>query len=204
MSEIRRINSYNDSRFSQDVLNEHGAFIVDDEYKCQFKIKSLDSAVIYCDRTQDIDLAIEEFRFYSENISKFYNDSGSLIKEFPPVDLVEVMVECIQPSQFYVNEEKVDALSNIIESSEDIVIPVCKIGEDIISLDGHTRLYIAFLRGFKKVNVFYTEPFEYIEGFVREAKERKVFKPSDLTLLSSEDYKEKWHKYCEDFFSKKK
>lgn len=49
-SRIQRIDSYNDERFSKDILKEHGAFIVDDKFKCSFKIVNMDSAVMYFDK----------------------------------------------------------------------------------------------------------------------------------------------------------
>lgn len=52
--EIRRINNYSDSRFSEKVLKQHGAFEAD---------------------------VIEEFRYYAEHITKFYNESGQTVAE---------------------------------------------------------------------------------------------------------------------------
>jgi len=62
-------------------------------------------------------------------------------------------------------------------------------------LDGHTRLYYAVSKG------YLTEPGDYLEGFVEEARKRKIYSPYDIELISHEEYKIKWHKFCDDFFS---
>ncbi len=201
---IRRINSYEDSSFSQEVLNQHGAFLIDDKYRCQFKIISSNTARLSCDRSEDIDAAIEEFRFYSENIISFEDETGRVLRKFPDMELISIEVNEIQPSQFYVNDLKVKALDKYIISENDVVIPITSIGNKYVSLDGHTRLHIAVKKGFTKVRAYFTEPGEYIEEFVLEAKKRGVANPRNLVILTNDEYAEKWHKFCDDFFAQKK
>lgn len=197
--EIERINTYDDKRFPKEVLRQHGAFIVDGKHKCYFTIINEDSAEVYYDKEINIDEIIDEFRFYSEHIVKFYNN-GELIKEFPPIKIFNIGIDSIQPSQFYVDVDKVNSISSFINCEEDIVIPLTKMGEEFISLDGHTRLYYGVTKGYKKVRGFITEPGDYIEGFVEEAKKRGVNTPRNLIPVSHEEYKIKWNKFCEDFF----
>lgn len=43
---IERVNQYSDTRFSREVLLEHGAFLIDDKYKCSFKITRENTAIV--------------------------------------------------------------------------------------------------------------------------------------------------------------
>lgn len=201
--EITRINSYDDPRFSQEVLAQHGAFIVDGKYPCSFKIISADAAKVdYHDYTS-ISPIIDSFRFFAEHISIFYDKGGKLIASYKPVQIKNLPLDDIQPSQFYVDEDKISAVSTFISSSEDIVIPVMfnkAIGR-YISLDGHTRMYCGFLRGYRSVRVFEAESNDYVFHFAEEAQKRGVYKASDIVLLSHDEYEVKWNKFCDDFFA---
>lgn len=197
---IQRINKYNDVRFTKEVLLQHGAFIIDEQYKCSFKITEKDAAVIEFNKEVNIEEVIDEFRFYAEHITNFYDVSGNLIKSFPKINIFKINVEEVQPSQFYVDEDKVKAVSSFITSGLDIKVPLTKINGELVSLDGHTRLYLAAKRGYKQVYGFYTQPDDYIGKFVLEAKHRNIFTPYDLSIVSHVEYEEKWNKFCDDFF----
>lgn len=197
---IQRINAYDDARFTKGVLLQHGAFLIDNQYKCSFKITERDAAVIEFDKEINIGEVIDEFRFYAEHITNFYDVNGKLIKAFSKINIFEVKVEEVQPSQFYVDADKVEAVASFISSGSDICIPLAKINGELVSLDGHTRLYLAVKRGYKKIYGFYTQTDDYISKFVLEAKIRNVFTPYDLSMLSHIEYEEKWNKFCDDFF----
>jgi hypothetical protein len=199
-SKIQRVNTYEDDRFDKDVLRQHGAFIVDEKYTCSFRIIDKDSAIVFFDKEIDLYELIDEFRFYAEHITNFYDENMRLIKAFPPIELFYVNIKDIQPSQFFVDMDKVNAIETFIGSEEDLYIPLAKIEDCLISLDGHTRLYYAVTRGYTRVRAFFTEPGDYLEEFVEEARKRKIYSPYDLELASHEEYKIKWDKFCDDFF----
>lgn len=197
---IQRINEYDDIRFPREVLLEHGAFLIDDKYKCSFKITSKNTAMVEFDKEINIEEVIDEFRFYAEHITKFYDINNKLIKSFPDIDIFKVSIKDIQPSQFYVDESKVESVSSFIKSGDNIFIPLTKINDELVSLDGHTRLYLATKRDYKQVYGFYTQEEDYIVDFVLEAKRRNVLTPYDLTILTHDEYKKKWNKFCNNFF----
>lgn len=85
---------------------------------------------------------IKEFRFHAPHIFKFYDASARLIAEYPAPALFDVPLESIQPSQFYVSEEKLKAVQTFISKPDDIVIQVIPYGDRFISLDGHTHACI--------------------------------------------------------------
>jgi len=199
-NKIQRIDTYDDDRFDKDILRQHGAFIVDEKYKCSFRIINKDSAIVSFDKEVDVYKLIDEFRFYSEHIINFYDENMNLIKSFPFIETFHISIKDIQPSQFFVDIDKVKAIESFIESEEDICIPVAKTKDYLISMDGHTRLYYATTKGYSKVRAYFTEPGDYLEEFAEEARKRKVYSPHDLKLISHEEYKMKWHKFCDDFF----
>ena len=204
MSEkIKRIDSYVDERFDDEVLKQHGAFIVDEKYQCSFRIINKDSAIVYFDKEVEVLEVIDEFRFYSEHITNFYNENNELIKTFPEVDVFDIEINNIQPSQFFVDLDKVNAIETFIRDEEDIIIALIKKDDQFISLDGHTRLYYAVSKGYSKVKGFLTETDESIYGFVEEARKRNVFNPSQLILVPHDEYEIKWNKFCDDFFSER-
>lgn len=197
--EIERINTYQDSRFSQRVLNQHGCFLVDG-VPCEVEIISGREAVIRGGNPDANSAVIEEFRFYTPHITVFFDENRKLIQEFPPVEILKVRLSDIQPSQFYVDEDKVAAVSSFLHDGEDIVIQVMPWEDRYISLDGHTRLFYAAKMGWETVNAVVEASGDYIFGFVAEAIARNVRTPRDLTLLSHSEYDLKWNKFCDDFF----
>ena len=81
---IQRINAYEDARFSEKVLKQHGAFVINDMILCEVEIVGESEAVIHGEVEAFYDMLIDEFRFYTEHICKFYNEKNELIKEFEP------------------------------------------------------------------------------------------------------------------------
>lgn len=201
-TDIKRIDSYEDGRFSKKVLYQHGAFLINGR-PYEIEVTDGQSAVI---RGEDIGFypeLIEAFRFYAGHISRFVDKEGELVQEFPPVGIFRVKLEQIQPSQFYVDEAKLAAVKTFIHAPEDIVIPVLRDGEGYISMDGHTRLAAAIDAGYEEVCAFIDEDSEYIHGFVDEARKRGVYTPYDLKRVTHEEYETLWNKFCDDYFEKK-
>lgn len=199
--EIQRIDGYEDPRFSQDVLAQHGAFVCDGE--CfGFEIIGKNHAIIHSKSIEVPDILIDEFRFYAEHIDCFYNDKGQLIKQFNPVELFAIDLRQIHPSQFFVDEDKVRAVSSFIHSTHELILPLTLISGKYVSLDGHSRMVAAIQKGISHAMGYLTPPGDYIEAFVQEAKARMVFSPYDLKALSHADYQVQWDKFCDDFFSR--
>ena len=198
---IERINTYHDERFSDKVLKQHGAFLVD-EKPYEVEIISDTEAVVRGEEQFQKEV-IEEFRFYAEHICSFYNKEGKCIAQYPAVELFDISIEDIQPSQFFADRDKKDAVLTFIQGEKDIVIPLNKLGDKYVSVDGHTRLFAAIEKGYHTVKGFLTEESEYIPGFVKEAQKRGVFSPYDITELSHEEYEVKWNQFCEEYFARK-
>lgn len=200
--EIKRINTYEDDRFSKKVLLQHGCFLAD-EAPYEVQIISDFEAVIRGENAAVYPQIMEEFRFYTPHITKFYSADGELIKEYPDANLLTISLDQIQPSQFYVDEEKLAAVSTFIQNPHDIIIQVMPFEGRYISLDGHTRLYYAVMKGWDTVRAVVDVSNDYIYGFVEEAKRRNIHTPKDMELVGHSEYEEKWNRFCDDYFAGK-
>ncbi|MDE7261750.1 MAG: hypothetical protein K2N78_06785 [Oscillospiraceae bacterium] len=203
--DIQRINTYNDPRFPQEVLYQHGAFLVDGA-PWSFRIVSNHEAVV---SAKALDLAAlaeaaEDFRFYAGHITTFYDGAGTCLLRLPPVERREVEIDSLQPSQFSVDREKCAAVEHFIRSAADVVIPVTALEDGALCvLDGHTRLYEAWRRGIRTAMVLDVPDWAGLDDFVAEARRRGIFHIRDMALYSPQEQKEKWHDWCDAYFAAK-
>lgn len=196
---IDRINTYDDNRFSQEALYQHGCYIVDGDVPVEIKIISQTEALIKGEGAY-FDEVIEEFRFNAEHITNFYDESGKLIKKFKDVEVFKLDLDKIQPIQFFIDSDKLEAVKSFVNREEDVIIPVTICEDTYASLDGHTRLYLAYSLGFKYVYAYLSEIFCGFDYFFYEARKRNIFTAKDLTLLTHDDYTVKWDKFCDEYY----
>lgn len=198
--EIQRMNTYEDNRFSQTVLHQHGCFLADGR-PYEVEIISDYEASIHGENPTVYTAVMEEFRLYAPHITRFYNRNGKIIKEYPKVQLLTLRLNQIQPSQFFVDEDKIAAISSFIHKPQDIIIQVLPNEDRYISLDGHTRLYYAVMKGWECVRAVVERSDGWVYKFVSEAQKRGIYTPNDMTLVSHAEYEEKWFRFCDDFFA---
>jgi 8-oxo-dGTP pyrophosphatase MutT (NUDIX family) len=198
--DITRIDSYYDNRFSQNVLNQHGAYVIEDE-PYEIEIISKDSAVIRGKEPSLYAELIEQFRFHAPHICRFLDDSGAIVKKYPVEDKIKIKLEDIQPSQFFIDKDKVEAVKSFVNCEDDIVIQVIPWNDRFIALDGHTRLFLAKSLGVSYVKAVIAETENWVWQFVGEAQKRGIFTPGDMTLLNHEDYDIKWNQFCDELFA---
>ena len=198
--EIKRINTYDDNRFSQTVLHQHGCFLADGmPYEVEI-ISDYEAIISGVDQAVYAEI-IEEFRFYTPHITRFYDRGGQTVKEYPPAQLLTLRLDQIQPSQFFVDEDKIAAISSFIHKPQDIIIQVLPNEERFISLDGHTRLYYAVMKGWECIRAVVESSDDWVYKFVTEAQKRGIYTPKEMTLVSHAEYEKKRNRYCEDFFA---
>ena len=196
---IERIEEY-DERFEKDIIDQHGAYVINDETYA-FQVLDRDTCRVTFSNINDLNEAIEEYRFFGGHISCFVDQNGKILKEYDKVSFFDMKLEDIYVSQFYVSEEKVKRLLPYVN---EFLIPVAKIDGKIVSLDGHTRMKIAQLKGISHVSCYYEEAGDYAKDFMEEAQQRGIFHVYDMPLLSKKEYEEKWHRFCDDFFEQRK
>ena len=198
--DIQRINTYNDNQFSKAVLLQHGCFLVDGK-PYEVEIISDYEAIIRGENQAVYTAVIGEFRFYTPHITRFYDRDGKIVMEYPRLPLLTLCLNQIQPSQFYVDEDKIAAISSFIHELQDIIIQVLPNEERFISLDGHTRLYYAFMKGWECVRAVVETADDWIYKFVDEAQKRGIYTPKEMTLVSHDEYEIKWIRFCDVFFT---
>ena len=198
--EITRINTYADSRFSRAALMQHGCFLADG-IPYEVEIAAPRQAVVRGPSPGAYPAIAEAFRFYAPEICRFFSEDGTCVASFPEDPLLELPLEQIQPSQFYVDEEKLRAVGSFLRRPEDVIVQVLPYEGRYLALDGHTRLFYAVRRGWAAVRALIQPSDAYIFSFVQEARRRGIRVPADLVLLSHAEYREKWDGYCDAFFA---
>ncbi len=198
--EIKRINTYNDSRFSQNALNQHGCFLLDG-IPYEIEIISEREAVVRGENPAAFLPLIDQYRFFTPHITRFFDENGNVVKEYPQTDIFELKLEQIQPSQFYVDSVKIDAIRTFIHQPQDIIIQVMPHEDRYISLDGHTRLYYAVMNGWTTVRAVMETSDDWVYRFVDEAQKRGVYTPKDMSLISHSEYEQKWNRFCDEIFA---
>ena len=111
----------------------------------------------------------------------------------------------IQPSQLYISSKKLSAVMktfdpNKPESLEPI--PVKKLGDDIIFVDGHTRAFAAFLHNLSEVPVYWEEEeldWDAYEICVEWCRKEGIHTIGDLKnrVVPQRDYEILWYRRCE-------
>jgi hypothetical protein len=82
-------------------------------------------------------------------------------------------------------------------------IPVKKLGDDVIFVDGHTRAFAAYLCGVSEVPVYWEDEeldWEAYEICVEWCRESGIRRISDLKnrVVPQKDYEILWYKRCEN------
>ena len=108
----------------------------------------------------------------------------------------------IQPTQLYINSEKLNTVMRRICASQPILpIPVKRLGDQIVFVDGHTRAFAAFMQGFPEVPVYWEDEdldWEAYEICVEWCKFEGIHTIVDLKnrIISDKEYKVLWLNRC--------
>jgi len=109
----------------------------------------------------------------------------------------------IQPSQLYISSDKLSKVMKDFPSKPASVepIPIKKLRDQIIFVDGHTRAFAAFQCGFSKVPVYweYEElDWEAYEICVEWCKEEGIHTIADLKnrVIPHQEYEKLWYERC--------
>ncbi len=112
----------------------------------------------------------------------------------------------IQPTQLFISSEKLSEVMKTVDSKNPKSIepmPVKKLGNEIIFVDGHTRAFAAFLLGFTKVPVYWeNEELDWgaYQICVKWCKKAKIRTIADLKnrVIPQKDYEVLWYRRCEE------
>lgn len=121
------------------------------------------------------------------------------------VDNQTIDVLCIQPSQFYISQEKLDAVEawfapDRLSAFEPI--PIKRLDGELVCTDGHTRCVAALRHGVRFIPFVWDEDeldWEMYRRCVAACKERNVFSAQDLLsrIISAAEYEVKWNHWCD-------
>ena len=111
----------------------------------------------------------------------------------------------IQPSQLYLNLKKIDTLltnSNFKNIKKMDPIPIKNLNNQIIFTDGHTRAYLYWKNGCKKVVVCWEDEdldWEAYQICVNWCQDAGIKTVSDLRnrIIDNDLYQEKWINRCQ-------
>ncbi|MCL2415285.1 MAG: hypothetical protein FWD01_00570 [Defluviitaleaceae bacterium] len=169
------------------------------KHKYLFEISGQE-AILHTKTDKYLQQAIDEFIFYSGFIVLIKDAKDGILLEREVATQLHKIAK-IQPSQFYISEQKLKDCKKWIKSPQDIFVPIT-ISEDgkTIALDGHTRIRAALDLGYDSIFVYEEETGKYIFDFADETMRRGINCVADMEIISAEEYQEKWHKFCDDFF----
>jgi len=110
----------------------------------------------------------------------------------------------IQPSQLYISSKKLDSIMKSLEQGKSALvepIPIKKLGNQVIFVDGHTRALAAFLLDLSAVPVYWEDEeldWEEYEICVEWCKKEGIHTISDLKhrIVSHRDYQVLWLNKC--------
>lgn len=122
------------------------------------------------------------------------------------MELENLKLSDIQPSQFYVSAKKIEEIKKWFcptDLSNFEPIPIKILDGIPVMLDGHTRAVVAIQAGLTKVPlVWETEEWswEMYRRCVQACKEKNIVSPYDLVdcIISEEEYKVKWNGWCDE------
>ncbi|MEM2152368.1 MAG: ParB/Srx family N-terminal domain-containing protein [Candidatus Bathyarchaeia archaeon] len=111
----------------------------------------------------------------------------------------------IQPSQLYICSEKLSEVMKTFDANNPTAmepIPVKRLGDDVIFVDGHTRAFAAFLHGFSEVPVYWEDEeldWDAYRICVEWCKNEGIRTIADLKnrVVSQREYEKLWYERCE-------
>lgn len=123
-------------------------------------------------------------------------------KKYEENAIVWVKASKLQPSQFCINEEKLNALTKEFNMDLFEPVPIKKMGQDTVMMDGHTRTCYLIQQGFKKIPTVEEPSVLNWDAYtinVRDCKEKGIRSALDLVncIVPSEIFQQNWDKYCD-------
>jgi len=114
-------------------------------------------------------------------------------------------IDKIQPSQLFISSAKLSRIMKTLDPDKPALmepIPIKRLGNDIIFVDGHTRAFAAFLHGFSDVPVYWEDEeldWDAYEICVEWCKKEGIHTIADLKnrVVSQNAYETLWYKRCE-------
>lgn len=116
----------------------------------------------------------------------------------------KLKIKEIQPSQLYLNKEKLQIISEMLRyspKSQIDPIPIKKLLNRLVATDGHSRLFVAWQHGFTEIDAYWDideEDWEAYEICVNWCLKEEIEFIGDLQnrIIDNEDYSKLWIERC--------
>lgn len=107
----------------------------------------------------------------------------------------------IQPSQFYLSQDKLDKISIDFEAGEMSPLPIKRLDGKIFFTDGHSRAFKAYCVGLSDIPVYFDGDelnWDFYRYCVQACEKMGIFSIADLQnrILSQSDYQIQWLDWC--------
>lgn len=121
------------------------------------------------------------------------------------ISLLNIDILEIQPSQFYLSAGKIEQIKTWFsptDLSNFVPIPIKELNGHIIFTDGHTRAFVAYKAGLKRIPFYWDEEdldWEMYQICVDACRKRNIASVADFQsrILPVSDYKRDWIGWCE-------
>jgi len=125
------------------------------------------------------------------------------------IRIFKIDIKEITPEQLTVDEVKLDRVNSWIEKPEDIVVSCVKIGNKIVSIDGHSRLVAAYNKGFKYVYAYLESDNDNVQFYktcMEWCEEQGIFTIKDLAkrVVTPEEHERLWGNRCQTYLKKQR
>jgi hypothetical protein len=144
------------------------------------------------------------FELLSEPVKSCKKARTNVVRvPFEMTNVFQMKLDSIQPSQLYISSEKLRYVMRQLQSKPVLIkpIPVKKLEDQIVFVDGHTRTLTALLLGLSEIPVYWEDEeldWDEYKVCVRWCKEEGIRAISDLKnrIVSNKDYKVLWLQRC--------
>lgn len=169
--------------------NCYTAIIGKTKYYFEFEINKNQAKIVFADKLSIINDIIDEFRKYDQYVNIFYTEDRSFYKAFDEKFTFKLPIEIIQPTKFFVNKDRLDAISKYLEDI-DVYVPVQIINDEYVLVDGHARLLAKYNEDNKMINVYMVNENKALDNLVYIAKEYNIKNVKSLNTLTEDEYNE--------------
>jgi|SRR5690554_557742 len=154
-----------------------------------------------------INLFINEFSYWNPFI-KIVNYKGKQFHIQNSVEIFQAPLLEIRVEQLSVSKSKLENVLKWMETESDVIVCVIKIDNELVCIDGYSRLLAAYLKGFSNV-YYYFEKDEYDENDFREflkwCQNENIYNVVDLEkrIVGDDEHNRIWINRCQNYFKSK-
>lgn len=164
-----------------------------DTYYYEFE-KQNNIAYVKYDNPDYLEIVVEEFRNAYEYVNIIKSKDDSFYAEFDKVFTFKLPIECIQVSQLFLNENRIDKLDTIIDP-DNIHLSVKILNDKYVLIGDHHLLYSLKSIGQRMVNVFINTTLdnsliEAINNLTYVLKEQNISSIDKCELVNEKTYNE--------------